>query len=90
MEHIIEEKLRPEGIVICDECNTDLTHDTRSGGFLFGSHAIGPCCAERMGESIIKHNEQSYIKAFCPSSKSFTDWVREDLRGGNSNEILFE
>jgi hypothetical protein len=31
--------------VLCDACDTDLTNDTRSGGFMFGSYAYGPCCA---------------------------------------------
>src|ERR1041385_3894514 len=69
--------------VICDGCGDDMTNDPRSGGFLFTSHAYGPCCADGMLESIRHYQEERFIRAWCPPGQSYADWVR-DLRGGNN------
>jgi hypothetical protein len=66
--------------VLCDFCDTDLTADDRSGGYLFGSYAVGPCCAERRLESIRGYGEEHLIRARCPEGVSFADWVR-GIRG---------
>jgi hypothetical protein len=66
--------------VLCDACDADLTNDTRSGGFLFGSYAYGPCCEKRQLESIRGYHEEWNIRARCPEGVSFADWIR-DLRG---------
>ena len=66
--------------VLCDSCDEDFTDDPRSGGFLFESKAIGPCCAARREESIRGYDEERFIRARCPEGVSFADWVRE-LRG---------
>ena len=67
-------------VVLCDIDDTDLSDDTRSGGFMFGSYAVGPCCAERYMESIRSYGEEWNIRARCPEGVSFADWVR-DMRG---------
>jgi len=66
--------------VLCDACDFDLTADTRSGGYLFGTSAYGPCCADRRMESIRGYGEEHYIRARCPEGVSFADWIR-GLRG---------
>jgi hypothetical protein len=65
------------GMVLCDIDSTDLTTDPRSGGYLFGSYGVGPCCAERYMKTIEKYNEQWNIKAYCPKGMSFADWCRK-------------
>lgn len=72
--------------VICDRCDTDLTDDPRSSGYLFSSYAYGPCCADDALSSIRRHNEEHYIRAYCPEGMSFADWCRS-LRG-NNNQII--
>jgi hypothetical protein len=69
--------------VICDRCDTDLTGDPRSGGFLFAGYAYGPCCAVDGLASIRRYNEENHITAWCPAGLSFADWVR-GLRGSNN------
>jgi hypothetical protein len=66
--------------VLCDIDDTDLTADPRSGGYLFGSYAVGPCCAERYEVSIRGYGEEWNIRGRCPEGTSFADWVR-GLRG---------
>ena len=66
--------------VLCDACDTDLTDDPRSGGFMFGSYAYGPCCAEQRLAVIRGYGEEWNIRARCPEGASFADWIR-DLRG---------
>jgi len=73
-------EVRLGGTVPCDFCDADLTADPRPGGFLFQSKAVGPCCADRALARIKGHGEERYIRAYCPASVSFADWVRE-LRG---------
>lgn len=73
--------------VLCDGCNTDFTGRDDSGGFLFGSYAYAPCCADRMLENIRRHNEEHLIKAWCPAGKSYRQWVLEDLRQGNNSIV---
>ena len=84
MKHLFEGfktiTVDPGNVVVCDMCNTDLTDSDESGGFLFSSYAIGPCCAEQQLASIRSFNEERYIREHCPKGKSFADWVREDLR----------
>ena len=66
--------------VLCDIDDTDLTDDARSGGFLFGSYAVGPCCAERYLATVKGYGEERFIRARCPEGVSFADWVR-GMRG---------
>jgi hypothetical protein len=66
--------------VLCDFCDEDLTADTRSGGFMFGSKAVGPCCAEKSEASIKGYGEEWNIRDRCPAAISFADWVR-GMRG---------
>lgn len=73
--------------VICDRCNTDLTDDPRSGGFLFGSYGYGPCCAAEGMESIHRYREEHFIKAYCPDGVSYADWIR-GLRGPDAQIVV--
>ena len=66
--------------VVCDICNEDFTDSDVSGGFLFGSNAVCPNCADAFLEDVRKYNEEWAIRGRCPPDKSFADWVREDLR----------
>jgi len=63
--------------VECDMCGTDLTDDTRTGGFMFGTYAYGPCCAGRMMRSIRGYGEENHITGRCPPGMAFADWIRE-------------
>jgi hypothetical protein len=67
-------------LVLCDIDSTDLTADTRSGGYMFGSYAVGPCCAEGHEARVRGCGEQWNIRARCPEGVSFADWVRA-MRG---------
>ena len=73
--------------VVCDSCNKDFSASDESGGFIFGSYGYGPCCAERMMESIIKYNEQDHIKARCPESISFKEFILKYRGGDNTIKI---
>lgn len=73
--------------VLCDFCDTDLTDDDRSGGFMFSSYATGPCCAARRLESIRGYGEEHLIRSRCPEGISFADWVRSMRTGPGGNEI---
>jgi hypothetical protein len=66
--------------VLCDIDDTDLTADPRGGGYMFGSYAVGPCCAERHEAMVRGYDEQGYIRARCPEGVSFADWIR-GMRG---------
>lgn len=74
-------------LVLCDIDDTDLTDDSRSGGFLFGSYGVGPCCAERYLASIKGYGEEHFIRAWCPPGLSFADWVRQIRAKTGSNAI---
>lgn len=67
-------------LVLCDFCDADLTNDNRSGGFMFQSKAVGPCCAAEREVSIRGYGEERFIRARCPEGIAFADWVR-GMRG---------
>jgi hypothetical protein len=67
-------------LVLCDIDSTDLTGDSRSGGYMFGSYAVGPCCAQAHEARVRGNGEQWNILSRCPDGVSFADWVRE-MRG---------
>jgi len=69
--------------VFCDRCSTDMTDDPRSGGYLFGTYAYGPCCADEELLTIRRYREEDQIRARCPEGVSFGDWVRS-LRGDHN------
>ena len=66
--------------VLCDACDTDLTDDPRSGGFLFESKGYGPCCARKRLASIRGYGEEHFIRGWCPEDVSSADWIR-GMRG---------
>lgn len=70
----------PGNTVLCDTCNRNMTNDTKSGGFLFMSHAVCPYCCGDFEETAKKYNETRFIRARCPENMSFANWVREELR----------
>jgi hypothetical protein len=82
----VDEAMRSGGsvpvgdIVLCDFCDEDLTADPRTGGFLFGSKGVGPCCADASLARIKGYGEEWNIRAYCPAAVSFADWVR-GMRG---------
>lgn len=79
-DNIPSEKIEHIGTaVFCDFCNRDFTNDHAPGGVLFGSYALGPCCAP----GVEKGPDKKRIKARCPDGKSFRLWVLEDLRQGD-------
>lgn len=67
-------------IVVCDMCSKDFTDSYESGGILFQSKAVGPCCADKIEKSAIKYNETKHIHARCPDGLGFADWVRNAIR----------
>lgn len=74
--------------VVCDICGEDWTERTESGGFLFGSKAYCPDCAEDGLRRIRGYHEEHMIRAYCPSDKSFKDWVLS-LRGGDNTIKIY-
>lgn len=83
--HITQEIIDNKDRVVCDVCSKEFTDaDTESGGFLFGSYAYCPQCAASRLPRIIGYNEESYIKAWCPSNLSYRRWVLDVLRQGNN------
>jgi len=74
--------------IFCDLCNKDWTNDNTSGGFYFGGHSVCPDCADNMLKSIKEYDEEEYIVSFCPKDKSFSEYVRQDLRGDKPGEIV--
>jgi hypothetical protein len=66
--------------VLCDIDSTDLTGDPRSGGYLFGTYGVGPCCSARHEAMVAGYGEGWNIRARCPDGVSFADWVR-GMRG---------
>ena len=55
-------------IVVCDVCNQDFTDSDATGGFLFGSYAYCPACAESSLKQIQSFNEEDHIRARTTSS----------------------
>ena len=66
--------------VLCDDCDTEYTTSAKSGGILFQSKALGPCCAAKWEDSARRYGEEHFIRGRCPEGISFADWVR-GLRG---------
>lgn len=62
--------------VLCDDCSKDFTESDMTGGLLFQSKAIGPCCADKWIRNAHLYNETKFILDLCPPDKSFANWVR--------------
>ena len=69
--------------VVCDICNKDYTESDEKGGFIFGTYAYCPKCAEDTLPRIKENGEEEYIRATCLSDQSFADFVRK-YRGPNA------
>lgn len=72
--------------VECDFCGTDLTEDTRTGGFVFSGKGAGPCCAERVMHTVQQYGEEQFVQGRCTPGMSYADWIRElraQTPGGN-------
>jgi hypothetical protein len=83
-EHTNVEIIQVGDHVNCDVCNEYFPPgDPRCGGFLFGSKAYCPDCAEKSYPQIIKYREEKHIKAWCPAGMTFHDWCMK-LRGGDN------
>lgn len=63
--------------VECDACGTDLTDDTRTGGFIHSGSTAGPCCAKRVMASIKRYGEEWSIQGVCTPGVAFADWIRQ-------------
>lgn len=77
--------------VECDWCGTDLTADTRTGGFIFSGKGSGPCCADKVMATIQRYGEEQYIQGQCTPGMAFADWIREvraQTPGGNRITIV--
>ncbi len=73
--------------VYCDFCGVDWTDKKECGGMLFQSKAACPDCTPRIKKSAIKYNEERFIRKQCPEDMAFSDWVRNELRSGESGKI---
>ena len=75
--------------VFCDACNEDYTNnDLATGGFIFGSKAYCPKCAEERLPVIKGYHEEHYIKAYCPEGMSFKEFVLKIRDGNNQIKII--
>lgn len=70
-------KVKIGSTVVCDVCDKDYTDSPTSGGFIFGSYAYCPDCADRGFKKIHEYGEEHLIRRLCPEEKSFADFVRE-------------
>lgn len=70
-------------IVVCDICDRDYTNQPETGGFIFGSYAYCPACADHGLRNIAKYREERFIKARAKPDERFCDFVLR-WRGGNN------
>jgi len=70
-------------LVVCDVCDADFTTDNSIGGFVFGSYAYCPRCAEKHMAKIREYGEAHLIKARAAPGETFADFVRR-YRGPNA------
>ena len=70
--------------VFCDLCGKEYTDDERSkGGFLFGSKAVCPDCADDFMRTIKIYREEDYIRDKAHEDETFRDFVYR-IRGNQS------
>lgn len=69
--------------VICDLCGGNFTKSDRQGGIIFMSKGVCPDCTPHFLESVYSAGEETHIKAQCPTSMSFKDFILK-VRGGNN------
>ncbi len=75
--------------VFCDSCDEDYTNnDSATGGFIFGSKAYCPKCAEEKLPAIKGYDEERHIKARCPAGMSFREFVLKIRDGNNQIKII--
>ena len=67
--------VEPGKTVLCDFCDKDYTNSNAHGGILFQSKAVCPECTPKLLQDIEKYGEEDLIRARCPESLSFRDWV---------------
>ena len=73
--------INPGNIILCDLCNKDFTNSDAKGGYLFGSKAVCPDCAENFMKGIKKYKEEKYIKARPKEDETFRDFIYRIRRG---------
>jgi len=83
LSEVIGEAVSIGDIVLCDACNADHTIESTTGGFIFGSYAMCPACADNMMRTIKACKEEHYIKATCGPDETFAEFVRK-YRGGDA------
>lgn len=80
------EKIDIGEMVLCDLCNTDFSEGKEAagerGGFIYLSKGVCPRCAPDFYKLIKQYDEQEHIKALCPTTKTFREFILEK-RGGN-------
>ena len=69
--------------VFCDVCSKEWTGDPTPGGFIFGSNAYCPDCADEAMKNIIGYGEEHFIRAMCPKDQPFAAFVIA-YRGGDA------
>lgn len=75
--------------VLCDLCNKSYDENNiQEGGFQFLSKAVCPDCEKNFMNTIIRNNEQSYIRCVAPRGMTFRKFVIDILRGGKPGEIV--
>jgi len=61
--------------VFCDLCGKEYTDDNSKGGFLFGSKAVCPDCADDFMRTIKIYREEDYIRDKAHEDETFRDFV---------------
>jgi hypothetical protein len=74
--------------VLCDWCSREYRGSDASGGFMYGTYATCPACAEHKEAAAAKYGEQRFIGARCPPGMTFHAWVMQ-LRGGDNTIKVF-
>ena len=72
----------------CQAIDGDWTDRPESGGFMFGSYAYCPWCAEEAEPRIEGYGETWNIRARCPQGMPFADWIRDVIREGNTRNKI--
>lgn len=62
--------------VYCDDCSREYTASDETGGVLFQSKAIGPCCAAKWLDRARRYDETRFVRRICPPGVAFAEWVR--------------
>jgi hypothetical protein len=84
---VLDSELDVGNTVVCDLCNDDFTDSDEKGGYIFGSKAVCPHCAEKTLKSIKKYHEEKYITSKPKANQSFKDFILKSRHGDNKIRI---